>query len=332
MRGPIPCPTRCGTGDWLETTLLNQSVETDPKQESARLRPRQRLLLAFFAALGGRIGRTDFQKLLFLYCQELDKGRPYQFVPYQYGAFSFNSYADCRKLIDRGFLVEDGDSGWRLTTLGENAAAYGQDDGLTRFVGRYRRLRGDALIRHTYQRFPYYAICSEVAGSVLAGDRMTLRRIDQVRPRVRSTALLTIGYQGRSLETYLNLLIGAGATILCDVRRNAISRVYGFSKSTLDSACSGVGIRYVHIPTLGISSERRRGLRSESDYLRLFAEYETADLPQRPAELAEIKEWIRSGEAVALTCFERDSADCHRGRVAAAIERMAKSGLSTEHL
>ena len=87
------------------------SPEATPQQEFARLRPRQRLLLAFFAALGGRIGRTDFQKLLFLYCQEMDKGRPYQFVPYQYGAFSFNSYADCRKLIDRGFLVEEEGSG-----------------------------------------------------------------------------------------------------------------------------------------------------------------------------------------------------------------------------
>ena len=321
-----------GTADWLETTHLNQSAETDPKQELARLRPRQRLLLAFFGALGGRIGRTDFQKLLFLYCQELDKGRPYEFVPYQYGAFSFNSYADCRKLIDRGFLVEDADSGWRLTTIGENAAANRQEGGVARFVERYRRLRGDALIRHTYQRYPYYAIRSEVAGSVLAGDRRTLSRIDQVRPRLRSTALLTIGYQGRSLETYLNILIRAGVTVLCDVRRNANSRVYGFSKSTLTTACSGVSIRYIHMPSLGISSERRRGLKSESDYLRLFAEYDSVDLPQRPAELAEIQGWIRSGEAVALTCFERDSTDCHRGRVAAAIERMAKSDLATEHL
>ena len=290
------------------------------------------MLIALLAALGGRVGRIDFQKLLFLYCQEYDGDGPYQFVPYQYGAFSFNSYADCRKLIDRGFLLEDSDSGWRLTTLGKSAAAYRQDDRVATFAQRNRRLRGNALIRQTYERFPYYAIRSEVAGSVLAGNLSALRRIEQARPSRRLTTLLTIGYQGRSLETYLNLLIGAGATVLCDVRRNAISRVYGFSKSTLSTACKGVGIRYEHIPGLGISSDRRRGLKTSADYLQLLNEYESVDLSQRHEELADIKGWIRSGETVALTCFEQEPEHCHRGRLASAIERASKSHACVEHL
>ena len=164
------------------------------------------------------------------------------------------------------------------------------------------------------------------------GTGRELRRIERARPKKHSAELLTIGYQGRSLETYLNLLIGAGVTLLCDVRRNAISRVYGFSKSTLKTGCDRVGIRYVHLRELGISSDRRRRLKTNSDYLRLFAEYESADIPQQHEELAEIHGWISSGEAVALTCFERDSENCHRGRVAAAIERKAKHKPSTEHL
>ena len=316
----------------MATVTLNSSETMNPRRELARLRPRQRMLVALFSALGGKVGRIDFQKLLFLYCQEFGGNGPYQFVPYRQGAFSFNSYADCRKLIDRGFLREDGDAGWALTTLGESAAAYRQDGGAATFVKRYSRLRGDPLIRHTYQRFPYYAIRSEVAGTVLAGDQKALWQIEQIRPTRRSTILLTIGYQGRSLETYLNLLIGAGVTVLCDVRRNAISRVYGFSKSTLATACNGVGIRYEHVPGLGISSDRRRGLKTSADYLRLLAEYESVDLLQRSGELAEIQGWIRSGEAVALTCFEREPANCHRGRLAEAIDRMANSKTFTEHL
>ena len=308
------------------------SPETTPQQELARLRPRQRLLLAFFAALGGRIGRTDFQKLLFLYCQEMDKGRPYQFVPYQYGAFSFNSYADCRKLIDRGFLVEEEGSGWRLTTHGQETAACRQDASIDSFVDRYRGVRGDPLIAETYARFPYYAIRSGVVDAVLAGNEKALRRIERARPKKRPSALLTVGYQGRSLETYLNLLIGAGVTLLCDVRRNAISRVYGFSKSTLATGCDGVSIRYVHLPGLGIGSDRRRVLTTHSDYLRLFAEYESIDLPSRQMEVAEIQGWIGSGEAVVLTCFERDSENCHRGRVAAAIEAQITLRQPTRHL
>ena len=308
------------------------SPEATPRREVARLRPRQRLLLALVAALGGRIGRTDFQKLLFLYCQELGSGRPYQFVPYRYGAFSFNSYADCRKLFERGFLLEDGDSGWRLSTVGQQTAAYLQDESIDSFVDRYKGLRGDPLIANTYARFPYYAIRSEVAEAVLASNEKALRRIDRARPKKRPSEWLTIGYQGRSLETYLNLLIRAGVTLLCDVRRNAISRVYGFSKSTLANGCNGVGIRYEHLPGLGISSDRRRGLKTDSDYQRLFAEYESVDLPLRQNELAEIQGWVGSGEAVALTCFERDSENCHRSRVAGAIERQSTLRSSTEHL
>ena len=262
----------------------------------------------------------------------MDKGRPYQFVPYQYGAFSFNSYADCRKLIDRGFLVEEEGSGWRLTTHGQETAACRQDASIDSFVDRYRGLRGDPLIAETYTRFPYYAIRSGVVDTVLAGNEKALLRIERARPKKRSAELLTIGYQGRSLETYLNLLIGAGVTLLCDVRRNAISRVYGFSKSTLANGCNGVGIRYEHLPGLGISSDRRRGLKTGADYLRLLTEYESADLPRRHKELAEIQGWTRSGEAVALTCFERESETCHRGRVATAIERQSTLNLHAKHL
>ena len=43
-----------------------------------------------------QVGNLDFQKLLFLYCQEPDSGSPYEFVPYKFGAFSFTSYADRR--------------------------------------------------------------------------------------------------------------------------------------------------------------------------------------------------------------------------------------------
>ena len=83
---------------------------------------------------------------------------------------------------------------------------------------------------------------------------------------------------------------------------------------------------------LGISSDRRRGLKTDSDYQRLFAEYESVDLSLRQNELAEIQGWVGSGEAVALTCFERDSENCHRSRVAGAIERQSTLRSSTEHL
>ena len=157
-------------------------------------------------------------------------------------------------------------------------------------------------------------------------------RIEVSRPTKGMTSLATIGYQGRSLETFQTLLTGVGVTVLCDVRRNAVSRVRGFSKSALAKGCQSVGIRYEHLPALGISSDRRRGLKTSADTQRLLAEYDCVDLPQRQEELAQIKAWISSGEVVALACYERDADNCHRGRVAAALEQLPTLNASAEHL
>ena len=61
-------------------------------------------------------------------------------------------------------------------------------------------------------------------------------------------------------------------------------------------------------------------------------EFEGVDLPLRQNEVTEIQRWIRSGEGVALTCFERESETCHRGRVATAIERQSRLNLPAESL
>ena len=119
----------------------------------------------------------------------------------------------------------------------------------------------------------------------------------------------------------MNRLLHAGVTLLCDVRRNPLSRKYGFSKSTLSKGCEGVGIRYEHLPELGIASEERRELHTQADYDALFAVYERESLPKQSEALAKIRGWIAAGDRVALTCFERLPEQCHRHCVAEALER-----------
>lgn len=296
---------------------------------------RQRRLLALLEVLGGRVGNLDFQKLLFLYCQEPGVDAPYEFVPYKFGAFSFTCYADRRKLVERGLLADD-DLHWRLTEEGRKAARRSTGNGtkLALFASRTRNLRGEDLISETYRRFPYYATRSEIAEKVLRGDADALRRVEKTRERASSGAasILTLGYEGRTLESYLNALIRAGVTLLCDVRRNPISRKYGFSKGTLSKACNGVGIRYEHLPELGIPSEDRRSLETQADYDALFAEYERSHLPHQAAALAAIRDWAAAGERVALTCYELSPRQCHRRCVADALVRDFGSGFSPKHL
>ncbi len=292
---------------------------------------RQRLLLGLLEALGGTAAMLDFQKLLFLYCQEAGATAPYEFVPYRFGAFSFTSYADRRKLVERGLIADDEDY-WRLTEDGRKAIGGMTDQQLSAFARRNRDLRGDALVAETYRRFPYHATRSEISEHVLRGDLAALDRIEAARPREKPAVVFTIGYEGRTLEGYLNELLRSGVTLLCDARRNPISRKYGFSKGTLSKDCEGVGIRYQHLPELGIASEQRQALETQADYDALFAEYERTSLPQQTEALAKIAGWVGTGERVALTCYERLPEQCHRHCVAEALEETFGKGFAPRHL
>lgn len=293
---------------------------------------RQRLLLTLLDALNGPVSNLDFQKLLFLYTKEGEKEPSYEFVPYKFGGFSFTSYADKRRMMEAGLLVAD-DQQWELTEAGRTAARKKavQPLAVAGFCRRHQKLRGNALIAEQYRKYPYYATRSEIMTSVLP-DAESQQRVIAARPAKAKPGLLTIGYEGRSLEAYLNLLLQNSVTILCDVRRNPLSRKYGFSKSTLRKACEGVGIRYEHLPELGIDSDERRDLKTQADYDALFATYEQNDLPKQNGALAKIRSWIEAGERVALTCYEALPCQCHRHCVAEAMERMKGTRWEVRHL
>jgi len=310
----------------MTATTNRTSTRTTPMLFS-----RQRQLLQLLDALGGTSAMLDFQKLLFLYCQESSTGEaPYDFVPYKFGAFSFTSYADRRKLIERG-LLEDED-GWEITAEGRKVIGRTMDMQLAAFAKRHRGLHGDALVADTYRRFPFFATRSEIAERVLKGDDAALARIKAVRTKATGPALSTIGYEGHTLESYLTILLKSGVTLLCDVRRNPMSRKYGFSKNTLARGCEGVGIRYEHLPELGIASEQRQSLDTQADYDALFADYERTWLPKQGSALNKIQSWIEAGERVTLTCYEHQPNQCHRHCVAEALPGKASKALTATHL
>lgn len=250
-------------------------------------------------------------------------------MPYHYGAFSFTSYADRRRLIKFGLITDTDD--WTLTQAGHRIGCRERDMVTDAFV-QENRLRGNSLVAETYRRHPYYAINSKVMEIVSYIDDSIPDIVESVRPKTIAGTLFTIGYQSRSLDGYLDSLIRAGVTLLCDVRRNPISRKYGFSKRTLSSSCQQVGIRYEHLPGLGISSDRRRQLHTQADYDALFTVYRTQSLPFHETEIARIRDWLENGESVALTCFERLHEQCHRHCVADAVESTLGTNLTITHL
>jgi hypothetical protein len=294
---------------------------------------RQKRLLALLDTHGGEVNKLDFQKLLFLYCMNVERIPSYEFVPYKFGGFSFTSYADKRRLTENG-LLEDTERTWKLTRAGRAAAKVNSATRaeMHKFAKQYEDLRGEALVAAAYRQDPYYATRSEIVGRVLKRDASTLAAVEAARPHRGKAGICTIGYEGRSLEAYLNLLLRSGVTVLCDVRRNPLSRKYGFSKRTLSSSCEGVSIQYEHLPELGIDGQRRRELETQADYDALFADYESDDLPKQQKALKQIVAWVSKGARVALTCYERLPQQCHRHCVAEALERSAGGNWRVEHL
>ncbi len=123
---------------------------------------RQRTLREFLDIFEGSVRSVDFQKRLFLYCQE-EAEPSYAFVPYRFGCFSFTSYADTRKLIEKG-LLSNVDDCWQLTP--EGRAETGRLAEARRIAVKVRNRfpqRGDPLVAEVYRRYPWHATRSEIA-------------------------------------------------------------------------------------------------------------------------------------------------------------------------
>ena len=120
----------------------------------------------------------------------------------------------------------------------------------------------------------------------------------------------SIGYQGRSLKDFLDILREEEIIVLVDVRRNALSRKKGFSANGLRKAIEADGLIYIHMPGLGISSEARREVRNLEDHRKLLMEYRI-NLPSFMALVEELVE-ICDERPCVLMCFERDARLCHR--------------------
>lgn len=132
--------------------------------------------------------------------------------------------------------------------------------------------------------------------------------------------LFSIGYEGHTPEDFFAALTAHKITVLVDVRRNAISHKKGFAKTALSQACEAHGIKYQHLPQLGISSDKRKGFTTREQYDKLFEKYAREWLPKETATLETVRGWVDSGERVALMCFEHEHQNCHRHCVADALE------------
>lgn len=194
----------------------------------------------------------------------------------------------------------------------------------------YGKMNTNALMKHTYVNYPFFAIKSEVAADILT--KSELQKVKASKPRHSETILYTIGYEGISLEEYLVRLLKKDVKVLVDVRNNPLSMKYGFSKSQLKRYCESLGIRYFHIPEVGIQSKQRQELNSQADYDKLFTVYRKTNLTKTTKAQVEILNLLRENRRIALTCFEANICQCHRKHLAEAIETLPGFDYKVEHI
>lgn len=141
--------------------------------------------------------------------------------------------------------------------------------------------------------------------------------------------IFTIGYEGASLVSLIEVLKRRKVTLVLDVRRDAWSRRTCFRKGELEKELSDEGIIYRHEPGLGVPKEVRERFRDGADPNGFAAWYSNGALLTHRDLLGELAELVGS-RATALLCYEADPRRCHRSLLALELGRRAR--LPIRHL
>ena len=291
---------------------------------------RRKIILALLQAFDGHLPKISLQKLLFLFANRQAKP-DYDFVPYHYGCYSFSANADLTAMVGHGLLSEDKASFTKLdkvnyvTTLNEKDKKILIDIKTT-----YGKLSTNSLIKLTYLNYQYFAINSVKAKEILTDEQYV--KVLQAKPKSSKTTLYTIGYEGISLEEYLNRLIKNDVKVLVDVRNNPLSMKFGFSKTQLKNFCASLDIEYLHIPQVGIQSDQRKELNSQADYDKLFDTYKKSNLKKTTSYQEQILNLLQQKKRIALTCFEANICQCHRKHLAEAITKLPEWDFELKHI
>ncbi|MDY0248008.1 DUF488 domain-containing protein [Methanosarcina mazei] len=270
------------------------------------LNHRQRALLYTIDKLHerGLSSRFMIVKSLFLssHVEKIDKLiKFYHFFPHHYGPFSNVCYSDISRLQKEGYILEK-EKKFELTEKGKEALK-GIDPKATLKINRVvKKFNSDKeIMEYVYRKFPDYTIKSKL---------LPCQDVN-----MRDPGLFTVGYEGRDVDLFLNILIKNDIDVLIDVRKNPFSMKFDFTKNSLKNYLEHSEIRYLHIPELGIEGEKRKDLLTLKDYEKLFEDYQKTTIKDNPELLDKITELSRS-HRVALMCFEADVNMCHRGVIA----------------
>ncbi len=279
---------------------------------------RRKILLALLEVFDGSLKCTDCEKLLFNFCQITGKDY-YDFFPYRYGPFSFISYFDKRRLTELELLKQADDFQLNTSYSYLKELKLADKKALLKFRANIGKLRGKRLVKKIYREYPHYTARSEILNKLF--DLEEIKQIQFSWNNDTKPFIYTIGYEGLTIDAFLDKLIANNVVAVIDVRHNPQSMKYGFSKKRFKEYLEKAGMKYFHIPELGIPSSMRKGLGSSISYKSLFRKYETKLLSAQEEAQNQLLNLISQYSRIALVCFEADHHFCHRNTL---VEHLQK--------
>jgi len=124
--------------------------------------------------------------------------------------------------------------------------------------------------------------------------------------------LLSVGYQLRTLEELVGILLDQDIDFVVDVRERPHSRKKGLSRKPLQAHLNRHGIGYFHADFAGNPADIRHATSTHYECLRAYSEY-LCENPEIVCRLdAVVRPELELGKRVCLLCYERHPDDCHR--------------------
>ena len=117
--------------------------------------------------------------------------------------------------------------------------------------------------------------------------------------------ILSLGYQGKSIEDLIEILTKYNVEKLLDIRIKPVSRKKDFNKNRLSSKLNDVGIDYVHFRDAG--NPYYKEAKNTAECLNLYSSY----LDIHPEVVDQLLEEVYNG-TIAILCYEKNHDVCHR--------------------
>jgi len=163
----------------------------------------------------------------------------------------------------------------------------------------------------------------EEFAELILKNKWSVEKALEELPIFLNDTIFTIGYEGKGLEDFINVLKKNEIQVVIDVREQAEFVNPTFSEELLKRILPQHGIMYIHMPELGVPKVLREPYVEGRVSHECFKAYYTYYLDQRIESLLKIIDKYRKIGRMALMCFERfpkphgiQKHYCHRNFIA----------------